>query len=167
MCTSSLRHLPPRQRGVSLIELIAFIVIVSIAVAGILLVMNQTTGHSADPLIRKQALAIAESMLEEVQLQSLSGVNCVGTLSAANADRTSASTVCDYDGYHTTAGILEFSKIATNVPGLEGYNTKVSVKQVTPVGGIAINAGSGVQITVTVTDPAGGSIDVTGYRFGN
>ena len=59
------------QRGISLIELIMFIVIISAALAGILLVMNQVTGHSADPLIRKQALAIAESMLEEIQLQDL------------------------------------------------------------------------------------------------
>ncbi|MDE2117931.1 MAG: type II secretion system protein [Betaproteobacteria bacterium] len=56
------------ERGVSLIELIMFIVIISFAVAGILLVMNLTTAHSADSLVRKQALAIAESLLEEVEL---------------------------------------------------------------------------------------------------
>jgi len=57
-----------KQRGISLIELIMFIVIVSISLAGILLVMNTTTRGSADPLIHKQALAIAESLLEEVEL---------------------------------------------------------------------------------------------------
>ena len=57
-----------RQRGISLIELIMFIVIISIALAGILLVMNRVTSNSADTLIRKQSLAIAESLLEEVQL---------------------------------------------------------------------------------------------------
>lgn len=56
------------QRGVSLIELIMFIVIVSVALAGILLVMNVTTRGSADPLIHKQSLAIAESLLEEAEL---------------------------------------------------------------------------------------------------
>ena len=58
-----------RQRGISLIELIIFIVIVSVALTGILLVMDQVTRHSADPLIRKQAIAIAESLLEEIELQ--------------------------------------------------------------------------------------------------
>lgn len=57
-----------KQCGISLIELIMFIVIVSVALAGILLVMNTVTRGSADPLIHKQALAIAESMLEEVEL---------------------------------------------------------------------------------------------------
>jgi MSHA pilin protein MshD len=57
-----------KQRGISLVELIMFIVIVSVALAGILLVMNVTTKNSADPIIHKQALAIAESLLEEVEL---------------------------------------------------------------------------------------------------
>lgn len=62
MCT---RH---RQRGVSLIELVMFIMIVSVALAGILLVLNATEKGSADPLVHKQALAIAEAMLEEIEL---------------------------------------------------------------------------------------------------
>lgn len=56
------------QRGISLVELIMFIVIVSVALAGILLVMDTVTKGSADPLIHKQSLAIAESLLEEVEL---------------------------------------------------------------------------------------------------
>jgi MSHA pilin protein MshD len=57
-----------RQRGVTLIELILFIVIVSVAVVGVLQVMRLNTASSADPLRRKQALMIAEALLEEVQL---------------------------------------------------------------------------------------------------
>lgn len=57
-----------RQRGISLIETILFMVIVSVAVAGVMGVYTITTRSSADPLVRKQALAIAESLLEEVRL---------------------------------------------------------------------------------------------------
>jgi len=155
------------QRGISLIELIMFIVIVSVALAGILLVMNQVVGRSADPLIRKQAMAVAESMLEEIRLQDLSGGGlCTGTL-GADAARSNADSVCDYNGYSTTAGIRDFS---TNglVQGLQGYNIS-SVNIVTPIvlGGIPIPAASGVMITVTVADPTGATIDATGYRAGN
>lgn len=57
-----------KQRGISLIELIIFIVVVSVALAGILRVMNVTGKSSADPLIYKQSLAIAQALLEEVEL---------------------------------------------------------------------------------------------------
>ena len=57
------------QRGATLIELIVFIIIISVAVAGIMAVLNISVRHSADPLIRKQMLAIAESLMDEVQLQ--------------------------------------------------------------------------------------------------
>ncbi|MET3131390.1 MSHA pilin protein MshD [Oxalobacteraceae bacterium GrIS 1.11] len=59
---------PGRRRcGLSLIELLVFIVIVSIGVLSILRVMNLTVSASADPLRRKQALLIAQAMLEEVE----------------------------------------------------------------------------------------------------
>jgi Tfp pilus assembly protein PilV len=58
-----------KSLGLSLVELVVFIVIVSAAVAGIIGVIDVTTRASVDPLIHKQALAIAEAVLEEVQLQ--------------------------------------------------------------------------------------------------
>jgi MSHA pilin protein MshD len=57
-----------RQRGVTLIELILFIMIIGIALTAIIGVMNVTSSRSADPLRAKQALMIAEGLLEEVQL---------------------------------------------------------------------------------------------------
>ena len=57
------------QRGLTLIELVVFIVIVSVALAGVLTVLDITVKGSADPMIRKQMLSIAEALLEEVELQ--------------------------------------------------------------------------------------------------
>jgi MSHA pilin protein MshD len=65
MCTSK-HH---RQRGLTLIELIVFIVIVSVGLVGLLSVFNVAVRGSADPMIRKQMLSIAEALLEEVELQ--------------------------------------------------------------------------------------------------
>lgn len=58
-----------RIAGVGLIELILFIAIVSAALAGVLGVYDRAVRGSADPLVRKQALAIAESLLNEVLAQ--------------------------------------------------------------------------------------------------
>lgn len=79
-----------RQRGVTLVELIVFIMIVSIAVVGILGVIAMTTSQSADPLRRKQALMIAESLMEEVQMASFT--YCDPT--SPDADTAANSAAC-------------------------------------------------------------------------
>jgi MSHA pilin protein MshD len=72
MCSKRRFRAALRQRGVTLVELILFIVIVGIALAGVITVMNLTTRGSVDPVRRKQALIIAEGLLEEVELAKFS-----------------------------------------------------------------------------------------------
>ena len=79
-----------RQRGVTLVELIMFIVIVSVAVAGLLQVLRLTNASSADPMRRKQALMIAEGLMEEVQLAKFSYCD----LSDDNAATASGTAGC-------------------------------------------------------------------------
>jgi MSHA pilin protein MshD len=62
------RHRPRAEHGISLVELIVFIVIVGIAVAGVVGALSMATRASTDPMIQKQALAIAEAIMEEIQL---------------------------------------------------------------------------------------------------
>ncbi|MGG7605944.1 type IV pilus modification PilV family protein [Massilia sp. BKSP1R2A-1] len=78
------------QGGVTLIELIIFIVIVGVAVMAVLGVLSMTTKNSADPLRRKQALMIAEGLLEEVQLAKFTF--CQPT--ADNVDTAANSAAC-------------------------------------------------------------------------
>ena len=59
-----------RQRGVSLVELIMFIVIIGIALVSLLGLMNTLTRDSVDPMIRKQALAVAEAEADKKSLPS-------------------------------------------------------------------------------------------------
>ena len=56
------------ERGVTLVELLVFIVVIGIALAALVHVLGLASVQSADPLRRKQALMLAEAMLEEVQL---------------------------------------------------------------------------------------------------
>ncbi len=57
------------QKGFTLIELLIFILVVGVCLAGILSVMNTVVKSSADPMVRKQTLAVAESLLEEILLK--------------------------------------------------------------------------------------------------
>ena len=58
------------QRGVTLVELVISIVVISIALAGTLAVMRRTTASSADPMIVRQAVGVAEAYLEEILLNT-------------------------------------------------------------------------------------------------
>jgi MSHA pilin protein MshD len=150
------------QRGASLIELIMFIVIVGTALSGILLVMNQVTKGSVDPLIRKQAMTVAYSLLEEVELQDFIPASGVTGAAVTQLNRASVyHIVSDYNGFAMQTGITSLN--GTAIAGLGNYNASIAVVPETAVwNGIA--AGSAVQINVTVTAPSGGSITATGYR---
>lgn len=140
-----------RQAGISLVELILFIVIVSIGIVGILSVMNITTQHSADPMVRKQALAAAESLLEEISLKEYTDPDG----SNAGETRPTFDDVDDYAGY-TSTGIETID--GTPIGALASYNVSVSVA-VSGLGGVA----EAKLITVTVTG-GGESIALSGYR---
>lgn len=80
-----------RQGGVTLIELVIFIVIVGVAVMAVLGVLSMTTRNSADPLRRKQALMIAEGLLEEVELAKFTYCQP----SAGNVDSAANAADCE------------------------------------------------------------------------
>jgi MSHA pilin protein MshD len=180
MCTNKLAG----QRGLSLVELIVTIVVIGVAVAGVLVAFTTATRSSTDPMIQKQALAIAEALLEEVQLQpftycdpddanaatALSAVvnpatDCAATLEGSGPegeDRYSTTTpfdnVNDYNGFDSAtaapAGIRNINQDL--IDGLDGYHVKVDVAG-QPLSGVGDDANGKPQsllITVTVTNPS-------------
>lgn len=155
-----------RQAGLSLVELVMFIAIVGAGLAGILAVMNLSSQKSADPMLRKQALAVAESLLEEIQLMPFTycdpddpqaptaqsatvgapGVGCSAGMVEAigpEAGETRYATprfdnANDYHGYNTALEVPAGIKDigGASIPALAGYNAAVAITAV-PLGGIA------------------------------
>lgn len=170
-----------RSEGFTLVELIIFIVVVSTALAAVLSVFTQATVGSVDPMQRRQALAIAESLLEEVMLMPLpfcdgddanvetatSTAGCATTVDALGAEagegRTSTPQfdhVNDYHGF-TMSPVTDITGSA--VAGLSGYSASVSVAAAT-LGTISAASGDALRITVTVSGPNGTGITLDGYR---
>lgn len=163
------------QRGFTLIEVIIFIVVVGAGLAGILSVMNTVVKSSADPLIAKQTVAIAESMLEEILLKEFCDPDtatlsptappvCPASRIAADQEATRANydDVDDFNGYTTTTGIVDLT--GTAVAGLASYNiSAVTVAVTTAAQNAALNALGAKRVAVTVTGPQG-AITLTGYR---
>lgn len=150
-----------KQSGVSLVELIMFMVIVSVAVVGVLQVMNRVTTSSADPMLRKQAIAVAESVLEEIELKAFAkpAGGFAGPFTLAN--RANFDTVTDYNGLTTGGAGITSASTGAAVANLGAYNFTVAV---VPTALGVVPAAASVLITVTVTDPQGGVVQISGYR---
>jgi MSHA pilin protein MshD len=170
-----------RQAGVSLIDAIAAIVVISIAVTAVIGVFVMTTAHSADPMVRQQAQLIAEAYLEEVLLQKFYDPDTdrvCGTPSPGvnEGSRNLFDNVCDYDKNITavTNGINNETPknafgtdLTAAYPALANYRVTVAV---TADSGANLNGLTNgallkvLRIDVTVTGPNGTSITLTGYR---
>lgn len=85
------------QKGISLIELVIFIVIISVALTGITLMYINTTRYSADPMVRIRSIELAQSTLEEILLKAYdnntpTGGGCVQMTNPATTLCTSGTT---------------------------------------------------------------------------
>jgi MSHA pilin protein MshD len=145
MCMSE--RTTQRQRGFTLIELIVFIVVVSVGLAGILVVMNTSVKSSADPMVRKQAIALAESIQEEVLQKAYADPD--GS-NAGETGRDNWDNVDDYGGKTQTAFSLP--------PALSAYTIAINVTDGTAALGIAAR-----KIVVKVSK-GNEAISLTGYR---
>jgi MSHA pilin protein MshD len=177
--------------GVTLIELVVFIVILGVAMAGLFAAFNTITAASADPQVRKQVLAIAESLMDEVQLMpftfcdpddanAATATSTAGCFTAANnedlvigpegtEDRYGTTTpfdnVSDYNNFSlpTPPGIKDIN--GNVISGLEGYSAAITVSQAGLASGVdAISAADALKISVTVTGPNGVTTTLEGYR---
>jgi MSHA pilin protein MshD len=177
------------QRGLTLIELIVFMVIVGVAMSGIISAINFNVRHSSDPVVKKQALAIAEALLEEIELMpfticdpddanvrtATAAADCTGGASGAYVEVIGPETIAgqvetryaapffdnvsDYNGFNMASGAIR--DIANNNLGLNGYTAAVAVVN-KAINGIA--AANSLSITVTVTGPLNTTVVLEGYR---
>ena len=153
MCMNS-----SRIKGFSLVELIFFIVVVGVGVAGIMLVSNTVVKSSADPLVRKQTVAVAESLLEEILLKEYAKpVDSPVVGFGGGGARNLYDCVDDFNGYTTSGGIVDVSGLA--VSGLSNYDVSPAVSVTTVMlGPISVK-----RVVVSVTGPQG-AISIAGYR---
>ncbi|QJE02653.1 type II secretion system protein [Massilia forsythiae] len=135
-----------RQRGVTLVELIIFIVIIGVALTGILAVMNLTTQRSADPVRRKQALILAEGLLEEVELAKFSYCDPA----SSNADTAASSAACTIPETWGQAG----NEPATTTRPFDNVNDYVSAPN---------TATAAFDVNGVLSDANGNALNLTGY----
>jgi MSHA pilin protein MshD len=172
--------------------LIVFMVIVSAAVVGVLGALGISTRSSADPMMHKQALAIAEAVLEEVQLMPFTycdpddpqaataqsaAVGATGCTAAASVEaigaeatppygpETRLSVTTPYDNVNDYSGFSMGPGI-TDITGaaVAGLGDYTATVSVTNQALGAIPASDSLLIAVTVTGPGNTVATLHGYR---
>lgn len=153
------------QAGVTLIELIVAMAAIAIAVVGLLQVVARAVRASADPMIVRQASAIAESYLEEILLKSYYDPDLGaggGACPAAEASRSLYDNVCDYAGLDETGAR---DQTGSAVAGLSAYRVRVSVATNASLGGLS-GSSQVLRADVRVTHSNAVDFTLSGYRAG-
>lgn len=177
-----------QQGGMTLIELIVFMVIVSVALVGVISVLNITARSSADPLVRKQMLSIAEGLLEEVMLQPFTWCDPddPAAATAINAAACATPEAMGPEAGETRTGVIPFDNVndyngcgpgvaacnlASPIPSVSGtslapagYSATIFVTPEALNGvGNATPASASLRVAVTVSFGAE-SVVLEGYR---
>ena len=152
----STRRAAGRQRGVTLIEQLVFIIVVSVGVIGLLSTLGPALRFSADPQVKKQQLAVAEALLAEILHQPLTYCD-PDDANASTATLLGTSPTCagiDQDNGGGTLGPVLGGETRSgtgsgamfdNVADYAGYNQN----PVTDLNGANALAGFSVSVAVT------------------
>jgi MSHA pilin protein MshD len=135
--------------GYTLIELVISMTIIGIAILGTLLAINTSVLFSGNPLISHQAVAIAESYLEEISTKDFFISPCPAVPSPGG--RANFTNVCHYNGLSQAPTDQNGNAISA----LSAYSVAVAVNSTTAsLGSPSLTPGTQmVRVDVSVSHP--------------
>lgn len=159
------RHRVVPAQGFTLIEMLAFIVVIGISITAIGNVFVHSVVKIQDPLINSQLISMAQSQLDETLSRQYDENTPTGGVPACGVDNACAgigldtgeslidiNTLDDVDDFHNFQDIPQ-----------TGYERRVSVVYAGDDFGVGNT--NAKRITVIVTAPQGQSIQLSVYRF--
>lgn len=171
MCAARDRIAPPR--GATLVEVVLFILIVSVAVVALVNTLSVVSGASGDPLVQRQSLAVAESLIHEIDSQPYAlkdPYNPTGPddVIGPEAGETRAGSPLPFDNPNDYSGYTETGIVAPDgsaVAGLGTYSAGVTAtQQAMGMGTNLVPSTDGLLVVVTATGPDGQPIKLTTFR---
>ncbi|MBL8328669.1 MAG: hypothetical protein JNJ71_07430 [Rubrivivax sp.] len=135
-------------------ELVISMALAGVIISGIWAAWASLSTRSSDPLVARQALAVAQSLLREIELQPLPGA----AAAASSPGRTGFASILDYHGL-VLDGIRDAEGQA--IAGLEAYRAQISVTAQALAG---VPQSDGWWITVSVSGPDGARTVLGGWR---
>ena len=149
--------LDPRQRGISLIEVLIASAILSFAVAAICQAIVAGQMQTYEALHQLRAVSLAEALIEEIQaLPYLDPEGAVATgPDAGETERALFDNADDFDGFSETAGNVADAAGVAYGTTLARFSRNVAASYGTVTIGDLGGPISGLTVLVTVTDDRG------------
>ena len=146
--------------GFTLIELIVFVVVISISLVALLGVFNQSSSTNVDPIIQTRALECAQAKLDEVLARRFDENTVVGGIPACGSAEPGAI---------ACAGIVADAGL-DDVGDYHGHtdttldNCSISVTVVQAGADLGLSASQARRITVVADSSGGGQTTLSAYR---
>jgi len=144
------------QQGVTLVELIVAIVLLSIVLTGAVSLFNAMAINQARNMQTYQGIQVADYFLNEVTSMSFEG--------AASLNRNKYSNVDNYNNLSNNGCLDQFNgdtpcnRRGVPVDAWRDYSVAISVLPVT------VSGQEMKQVSVTVTSPLGDNVKLTGFK---
>ena len=150
-----------KNLGVTLIETLVFMVVVSIALGALVKVFSSAVSDSVDPVVRTRALEIAQAQLDEILSRKFDENTPSGGVPACNstAGIPCAGIVADTD--FDDVGDFHFMPPDTSHPN---HTVSVTVVEAGDELSSVVGNANARRITVTVTVPGSSNIQLSAYK---
>jgi MSHA pilin protein MshD len=133
--------------------MILAIVVIGVGLSGVLLALTTVARSSADPLVTRQLLAVAEELVEEIASRPFAAA---ANAAPGGCGRQTFNDVADYHGYASSGQICAID--GAPIPALAGYSVAITV-QTANLAGVA----AAKRIVVTVSRGSA-SLSLVGWR---
>ena len=150
-----------KNNGFTLIEIIVTLVVIGIAAVALLSVFTNVIRGSADPVIQQQATTIAEAYLEEILLRPFEDPQG-GETGGLEGDETGRDDYDDVQDYSALPAGPPADQFGVPIPALAAYTVTVTIDD-PALGTIPANSDA-LRIDVDVAHAAIGTIRVSGFR---
>ncbi|HEX7028060.1 MAG TPA: prepilin-type N-terminal cleavage/methylation domain-containing protein [Gammaproteobacteria bacterium] len=152
-----------QAQGYTLIELLVIIVVVAIVLGALLGIFTASVGRSADPMLRMQAIAIAQAYLEEALLKAYQDPDQPETGCEEGASPANRANYDDVRDYGCVIAEAPVDYLGNSLTELDDYIVDVTVTPDTLGAGAQQANTQRVDVTVThATQPL--TITLTGHR---
>lgn len=147
------------QQGVSLLELVFFIVIVAVASGALFATYNYSLIHNTDPIIQVRALEFAQAKLDEVialkydENTPTGGVPACGSIGAGACNNAPDSNMNDVDDFNNV----------TDTPYV-GYMRTVTVVAANNIKLITVTVSAPMTILVRTNTPMITSVTLAAFK---